>query len=443
MIPPVTPCSWQRSIGAAYSAKRPKTRRSCKECTITAAQSPLIGAKKAGWLTASDASSGKERCKYASPTPLVAGVTATSGGVLFTDDLNNNFLALDALTGDVLYRFNTGGSIGGGVITYALDGKQYVAATSGTVSAFFGGSGLPAVIVFAADSGAAQIAMEPLDPDQAPIAAVDRFNDKAAHLQLRTAGKNFPGPNEPVDFDTGPFITQGLSPATGKPVRYYNFDVQSITPAPIYVLYREREDKPVPSQLDIIDILPGEKGYNDFRQIWKVWVPRDYVANSITDAGVLRKAGYKMQQTGTLRNMPVVPDKSRARARLKGENAELQRVWYRGQVAKYFSFNEATLLVAGTNVPASPIYVTFNVNPGEPNGGPASGFRTELKSQQTHNVPSTLPGDTGYSPLWLVAVYDNANWPSVRDLDTVLKAKLLAAGAATVNCPIVFVGPEF
>jgi alcohol dehydrogenase (cytochrome c) len=59
------------------------------------------------------------------------------------------FLALDAKTGEVLYRFNTGGSIGGGVISYALDGKQYVATTSGTVSAFFGGSGLPAVVIFA------------------------------------------------------------------------------------------------------------------------------------------------------------------------------------------------------------------------------------------------------------------------------------------------------
>ncbi len=105
--------------------------------------------KSKGWLTAFDASTGKERWKYASPTPLVAGVTATSGGVLFTGDLNNDFLALDAKTGDVLYRFNTGGSIGGGVISYALDGKQYAATTSGTVSAFFGGSGLPAVVIFA------------------------------------------------------------------------------------------------------------------------------------------------------------------------------------------------------------------------------------------------------------------------------------------------------
>ena len=246
------------------------------------------------------------------------------------------------------------------------------------------------------------VALKPLDPDQAPVAAVDRFSDKAAHLQLRTPDNHLPGPNEPVDFDTGPFITQGLSPTTGKPVRYYNFDVQGTTPAPVYVLYREGEDKPVEGQLDIIDTLPGEKGYNDFRQVWKVTVPKDYVANSITDAGTLRDAGYKMQQTDTLRNMPVVPDKSKASMRLNGESAELHRAWYRGQVAKFFSFDEAPLSAAGGNVPLSPIYVTFNVNPGAPNGGPGSGFRTEPNSEQTHNVPFTLPGDAGYSPLWLV-----------------------------------------
>src|SRR5262245_42069889 len=397
--------------------------------------------KAKGWLTALDASTGKERWKYASPTPLVAGVTATSGGVLFTGDLNNDFLALDAKTGDVLYRFNTGGSIGGGVITYALDGKQYAAATSGTVSAFFGGSGLPAVIIFAAGGSTTAVAMEPLDPDQAPIAAVDRFSEKAAHLQLRTPDNHLPRPNEPVDFDTGPFITQGLSPTTGKPVRYYNFDVQTTMPAPVYVLYRDGEDNPVEGQLDIIDTLPGEKGYNDFRQVWKVTVPKDYVANTITGSVALLDAGYKMEQTDALRNMPVVPDKSKASMRLNGESAELHRAWYQGNVAKFFSFDEAPLAAAGGNVPLSPIYVTFNINPGQPNGGPGSGFHTEPGSEQTHNVPFTLPGDPGYSPLWLVAVYDNSDFPSVRDKASALKAKVLAPGAATVNCPIVFVGP--
>ena len=157
--------------------------------------------------------------------------------------------------------------------------------------------------------------------------------------------------------------------------------------------------------------------------------------------GTLRDAGYPTQQTDALRNMPVVPDKSKASMRLNGESAELHRAWYQGKVAKFFSFGEAPLTAAAGNVPLSPIYVTFNVNPGQPNGGPGSGFHTEPNSEQTHNVPFTLPGDAGYSPLWLVSVYDNADFPLVRDRATALKAKVLAAGVATVNCPIVFSEP--
>jgi alcohol dehydrogenase (cytochrome c) len=68
--------------------------------------------------------------------------------VLFTGDLDNYFLAIDASNGKTLYKFNTGGSIGGGVLSYAIDGKQYVATTSGVVSGFFGGSGTAAIVVF-------------------------------------------------------------------------------------------------------------------------------------------------------------------------------------------------------------------------------------------------------------------------------------------------------
>ena len=102
-----------------------------------------------GWLRAIDVSSGKERWVQKWPTPLVAGVTATSGGVLFTGDLDNNFLAIDAANGKTLYKFNTGGSVGGGVLSYAIDNKQYVATTSGVVSGFFGGSGNATIVVFA------------------------------------------------------------------------------------------------------------------------------------------------------------------------------------------------------------------------------------------------------------------------------------------------------
>ena len=102
-----------------------------------------------GWLMAIDSTTGKVRWKKQWPTPLVAAVTPTSGGVLFTGDLDSNFLVIDASNGNTLYKFNTGGTVGGGVVTYEIDGKQYVAAMSGVISGFFGGHGTSAMVVFA------------------------------------------------------------------------------------------------------------------------------------------------------------------------------------------------------------------------------------------------------------------------------------------------------
>jgi alcohol dehydrogenase (cytochrome c) len=67
--------------------------------------------------------------------------------VLFTGDLDNNFVAIDAAAGKILYSLNTGGSVGGDVISYEVAGKQYAAAMSGAVSGFLGRSGPAALIV--------------------------------------------------------------------------------------------------------------------------------------------------------------------------------------------------------------------------------------------------------------------------------------------------------
>ena len=80
---------------------------------------------------------------------MVAAVTTSSGDVVFTGELTGDFLVLDARSGNVLYRFNTGGPLGGGVVTYDLEGKQYVAAVSGRPSPFMENKGSPTVFVFA------------------------------------------------------------------------------------------------------------------------------------------------------------------------------------------------------------------------------------------------------------------------------------------------------
>ncbi len=90
--------------------------------------------KAQGWLRAYDAKTGDIAWKYESDLPMVAGVTPTAGGLLFTGELTGDFIAVNSKTGKVLYRFPTGGPIGGGVATYEIDGRQYVAVASGNSS---------------------------------------------------------------------------------------------------------------------------------------------------------------------------------------------------------------------------------------------------------------------------------------------------------------------
>lgn len=115
----------------------------------TAARDPAETSQ--GWLTAMDATTGAVRWKYRSPRPMVAAVTSTAGGLVLTGELTGDFLALHGRTGDVLYRFNTGGSMGGGIVTYETGGRQYIAVASGTPSGFWvdRNGGAPTIVVFA------------------------------------------------------------------------------------------------------------------------------------------------------------------------------------------------------------------------------------------------------------------------------------------------------
>lgn len=143
-----------------------------------------------------------------------------------------------------------------------------------------------------------------------------------------------------------------------------------------------------------------------------------------------------MTPTETVVNCPVVPEGSVAVQRLRGR-AELFRGWYAGKLVHYFSFEEHPLTVVADQVPLASIFVTFNINPDQPGGGPPSGFVTEPGSTATHNVVDSVPGTAGYSPLWSVNVYDRADFDAVTDLASAETSTVLATGVALVNCPVV------
>jgi alcohol dehydrogenase (cytochrome c) len=89
-----------------------------------------------GRLTAFDASTGHEKWRYDAAKPMVGGVTATAGDVIFAGELTGDLLALDAKTGKVLLRTALDGPAGGGVVTYSARGVQNVAAVSGFVGVY-------------------------------------------------------------------------------------------------------------------------------------------------------------------------------------------------------------------------------------------------------------------------------------------------------------------
>jgi len=99
--------------------------------------------KVSGWLSAVNATTGAVAWTYHATLPLLAGVTPTAGGLVFTADLSGNVLAFNAASGALLATVSTGMPVGGGVISYAVNGVQYVAVAAGMASSSFG-TGNPA-----------------------------------------------------------------------------------------------------------------------------------------------------------------------------------------------------------------------------------------------------------------------------------------------------------
>jgi len=61
------------------------------------------------------------------------GLMATAGGVVFAATREGNLVALDAKTGTHLWHVQTGGNMAASPMSYAVDGRQYVAVSAGNV----------------------------------------------------------------------------------------------------------------------------------------------------------------------------------------------------------------------------------------------------------------------------------------------------------------------
>jgi alcohol dehydrogenase (cytochrome c) len=62
----------------------------------------------------------------------VLSLMSTATGLLFGGDTNGRFRALDQATGEVLWEVNLGSPVSGYPVSFAVDGKQYVAVSTGS-----------------------------------------------------------------------------------------------------------------------------------------------------------------------------------------------------------------------------------------------------------------------------------------------------------------------
>jgi alcohol dehydrogenase (cytochrome c) len=97
---------------------------------LTMAQRIAPGTDKVGTVWGISVETGQAVWKHEQRAGTLSLMT-TGGGLVFGGDDNGRFRALDDKTGKVLWEVNLGSPVSGFPVSYSVDGKQYVAVTTG------------------------------------------------------------------------------------------------------------------------------------------------------------------------------------------------------------------------------------------------------------------------------------------------------------------------
>ena len=91
----------------------------------------IPGEEQSGNVTAVDYNTGKIRWQAKTPQPMIGGILATAGGVVFTGEANGWFKAYDSSNGSELWRFQCGAGVNAPPASYTVGGKQYIVVAAG------------------------------------------------------------------------------------------------------------------------------------------------------------------------------------------------------------------------------------------------------------------------------------------------------------------------
>jgi hypothetical protein len=244
------------------------------------------------------------------------------------------------------------------------------------------------------DAGRVAIKLTTPEDDRglnAPLVAVDRFSDAAGTLFRRSVDRTLPAPGVAFSLDDPRFVVPVTGPA-GSSGRCYNLDVRPAKPRRYYVFYDTLGNYRI-GQFPVIEAIPGDPGYSDLWDIWKIVTPNTFrETNWVRDAATVEKlisdpsAGYTARSTGVFLNAPIVPEGTTAS--LKGEGragaAVMLYAWYNGKRAPFLYLEGSLRLAADGTVPSGALAAGESTQGWPPRGALSS---------------STWPKQPGYTPL--------------------------------------------
>src|SRR5580692_8982273 len=123
---------WENTGTIAVEGGRPKATGNTPMGAVNLQTNSKLEEEGYGAVRAFDPKTGDRKWEFKMNDVTWAGVLTTESDLLFSGGREGYFFALDDRTGKLLWKASLGGQINSGPMSYALNGRQYIAVSAGT-----------------------------------------------------------------------------------------------------------------------------------------------------------------------------------------------------------------------------------------------------------------------------------------------------------------------